>query len=252
MGRFAIGLTISALLAACAPVVSESTSAPPAAPAALAGGEWRVTAIDGQPVGDGPAITMTFADGQLSGSAGCNRYAGSAQPGADSTLKPGAMVATRMACPEPLMQRESRFLQALAGVTHYRLEDGALRLEGNHMSISAVQAAGEPFAGEWKIFEIGGTPIIADSAPTIAFADGRVSGAASCNRFMGSYTLADDGLKLEMSQMASTMMACADDKMQQEDRYLKLLAAVTGWSIDKDVLTLRTADGQTARARRGG
>jgi heat shock protein HslJ len=67
---------------------------------------------------------------------------------------------------------------------------------------------------------------------------------------MGGYTLSADGLKLEMSQMASTMMACPEPLMAQEGRYLGLLGAVTGYSVAGDVLTLTTADGKTVKARR--
>lgn len=104
--------------------------------------------------------------------------------------------------------------------------------------------------GEWAVTEINGTPIVADSKPTIEFKDGKVFGAGSCNRFMGGYTVSPDGLKLQMSQMASTMMACADPQMQQEGVFLKTLADVTGYSVSGNVLTLTTSGGQTIKAKR--
>ncbi len=104
--------------------------------------------------------------------------------------------------------------------------------------------------GEWMVFEIGGQPIVADSKPSINFEESRVFGAGSCNRFMGGYKIAADGLKLEMSQMASTMMACPEPLMKQEDAYLRLLGTVNGYSVDGGVLTLKGADGQTIRAKR--
>ena len=104
--------------------------------------------------------------------------------------------------------------------------------------------------GEWMVFEIGGQPIVADSKPSINFEESRVFGAGSCNRFMGGYKIAADGLKLEMSQMASTMMACPEPLMQQEGVYLQTLGAVTGYSVTNGVLTLTTPDGGTIKARR--
>ncbi len=104
--------------------------------------------------------------------------------------------------------------------------------------------------GEWAVFEINGQPIVAGSKPTITFEEGRVFGAGSCNRFMGGYTLAPDGLKLEMSQMASTMMACPDALMTQESQFLGTLGGVTGYAVADGVLTLNGADGKTVRARR--
>jgi heat shock protein HslJ len=75
-------------------------------------------------------------------------------------------------------------------------------------------------------------------------------GSGSCNRFMGGYTVSTDGLKLEMSQMASRMMACPDPLMAQESAFLGTLGAVTGYSVAGGVLTLTGADGKTIRARR--
>jgi heat shock protein HslJ len=104
--------------------------------------------------------------------------------------------------------------------------------------------------GEWTVFEINGTPVVANSKPTISFEEGRVFGAASCNRFMGGYQVAADGLKLEMSQMASTMMACPDALMTQEGQFLGTLGAVTGYAVADGVLTLTGPEGKTVRARR--
>ena len=103
---------------------------------------------------------------------------------------------------------------------------------------------------EWSIFEIGGAPITAGSKPTINFEDGRVFGAGSCNRFMGGYTISDDGLKVEFSQMASTMMACPEPLMQQEGVLLKTLGDVKSYAVADGVLTLTTADGKTIKAKR--
>lgn len=115
----------------------------------------------------------------------------------------------------------------------------------------AAPTGGAALAGpEWSVFEINGAGIVADSKPTINFEEGRVFGAGSCNRFMGGYTLSADGLKLEMSQMASTMMACPEPLMRQEGAYLKTLGAVTAYSVADGVLTLKTPDGQTIRAKR--
>lgn len=103
---------------------------------------------------------------------------------------------------------------------------------------------------EWTIFEINGQPTIPDVKATINFEDGRVFGAGSCNRFMGSYT-ATGGFNIKLGQMASTMMACPEPAMQQEGKLLGALQAVTSFSIGADgVLTLSTADGQTVKARR--
>lgn len=104
--------------------------------------------------------------------------------------------------------------------------------------------------GDWTVFEIDGQPTIAGSTVTMTFAEGRVSGKAGCNRFMGGFAVGADGLKLEMSQMASTMMACPDALMTQEARFLGTLGAVTGYAVADGVLTLTGPGGKMIRARR--
>jgi len=104
--------------------------------------------------------------------------------------------------------------------------------------------------GEWAVFEVIGQPIVENSKPTITFEDGRVFGAGSCNRFMGGYTVSGDGLALQMSQMASTMMACPEPLMQQEGAFLGTLGSVNSYTVDGATLTLTTADGKTIKATR--
>ncbi|MFB2764535.1 MULTISPECIES: META domain-containing protein [Marinobacter] len=96
----------------------------------LAGSQWQVEEIDGDPVAEGSDVTIAFTDeGRVSGSASCNRYQGGWDANG-TQLELSRMAATRMACPEPLMQQENRFLKLLGDVQHYQFEaDGRLVLE---------------------------------------------------------------------------------------------------------------------------
>ncbi|MBV9883987.1 MAG: META domain-containing protein [Sphingomonadaceae bacterium] len=68
-----------------------------------------MVAIDGATV-SGENHRLDFGEqGQLSGQAGCNRFSGTyAESG--RTLRPGPVIATRMACPGPRMTHERRVL----------------------------------------------------------------------------------------------------------------------------------------------
>lgn len=89
---------------------------------------------------------MTFgADSTFAGSAGCNRYFGRFHtPGGDS-LALGQGGSTRMACPEPAMSQEDRYLQALGDVIRYRMTgDGLVLLDGSGQLLRFVRGpAGE-------------------------------------------------------------------------------------------------------------
>ncbi len=99
-------------------------------PANLVGSLWRFTHIGGTPVADEGRTELRFAEGQLSGSAGCNRFTGGYQL-AGSTLTPGALAGTRMACMGPAAEQESRFFALMGGsVTMDFAPDGAMMLTG--------------------------------------------------------------------------------------------------------------------------
>jgi heat shock protein HslJ len=96
----------------------------------LAGVKWKVTnfnngrhAVVGV-LGE-PDITMSFKDGQVSGSAGCNQFHGKySTDGNKLTL--GPLATTRRACEEALMTQEREFLAALASAVTWSIDGNVL------------------------------------------------------------------------------------------------------------------------------
>ena len=81
-------------------------------PAALDGTHWQILSIDGRPVVAGAEASLGFADGRISGTAGCNRLSGSfASDG--NRLTVSQVATTRMMCPPELMAQEARLLELL-------------------------------------------------------------------------------------------------------------------------------------------
>ena len=81
--------------------------------------------------------------------------------------------------------------------------------------------------GEWNVVEIQGQAVQAESQPFIGFdaQDGRVYGYTGCNRLMGALTLSKPN-KIELGQMASTLMACPD--METERLMLNIMQRMSG------------------------
>lgn len=97
-------------------------------PAALLAGDWTVTRLGTAPLADASGVILAFADGQVSGNSGCNRFTGSYSLTGES-LSLGPIATTRMACPAPQMETEQAVLAALASVTGFDIaEDGSLLL----------------------------------------------------------------------------------------------------------------------------
>ena len=111
-------------------------------------------------------------------------------------------------------------------------------------SLTALQAR------EWRVEDIAGAGIIDNSPATLLFGpDGRLSGNASCNRLIGSYTVERN--KLTISPAGLTMMACPPALMDQERKLVDLIRTVTRYSIDRTgKLTLTSASGKSIVARR--
>ncbi len=96
----------------------------------LQGQEWVLLSTGrDEPVPDSLDVTLTFTAEGIAGRSGCNRYFGPAEAGE----QPGevsfeALAGTRMACPQPAMDFETRYLRLLAGVTRYGFLNGRLAL----------------------------------------------------------------------------------------------------------------------------
>lgn len=95
----------------------------------LAGVEWTLTHFAwNDTVPNELAITLTVEDGRIAGSSGCNRYFAGIEESQRGSVTVSAIGSTRMACPEDVMEIESRYLAALAGVSKYSFLAGKLAL----------------------------------------------------------------------------------------------------------------------------
>jgi heat shock protein HslJ len=94
----------------------------------LNGTTWLAETIMGRPVIDFAASTVTFeGDGRIHGNGGCNRYFGTSTI-AGAQLSFGSLGATKMACPEALMDQETRFFQALESAERWSFDEHGLLL----------------------------------------------------------------------------------------------------------------------------
>jgi heat shock protein HslJ len=96
----------------------------------LDGVTWGVTGFNNGRAGvvspvAGSRVTLTFADGTVSGSSGCNTFrAGYTTEGSRITIKPA--ITTRKACEAELMEQERQFLAALESTVTFSVEGGTL------------------------------------------------------------------------------------------------------------------------------
>jgi len=133
------------LAAACCALVLPAA----AAEAALEGGSWTLTELNGKAFaapasGRGaPILAFDAAKKSVSGFSGVNRFFGGyTRDGAK--LKFGALAGTEMAGPPEAMQAESAYHAALASVTGWQIADGALALLSEAKVVARFTRGAEP------------------------------------------------------------------------------------------------------------
>lgn len=96
---------------------------------------------------------------------------------------------------------------------------------------------------QWRLESMGAadspTPVIQRTTITLEFQpDGRAGGDSGCNSYGGTYVIRDG--KIAFGEMVSTLRACADDLLnQQEQQYILALQSTGAIEQSGDRLTIR-------------
>jgi heat shock protein HslJ len=103
---------------------------------------------------------------------------------------------------------------------------------------------------EWRIVEIAGEPAAGDRPATLRFEEnGRMGGRAPCNTtYGGDWRL--DGERLVFGRLFSTMMACPEPAMSQEQALFRILGSARDWRIGEQGDLVIEGEGGAVVARR--
>jgi heat shock protein HslJ len=253
-----VTLAVASALAfsACTSSGGASPSADPVgAGTPLEGTAWQLTDYIGPEGGtlsmpEAVAASATFADEKMAGNAGCNQHTAAYTLDGDAMAISG-VATTAMACPAIPSAVEKAYLAALDAVATYTIRGAELELATAEGKVGLRFAAAEAPAlakTRWVATMINtGTgavaSVVAGSTVTAIFAeDGTVAGSGGCNTYNGPYKA--DGASIDIGPLASTMMACADAAVsQQEASYLAALDKAATHAFNGDRLQLRAVDG---------
>ncbi|HRW09110.1 MAG TPA: META domain-containing protein [Caldilineaceae bacterium] len=206
----------------------------------LDGTSWRLVELgENEPVADEVEITIAFADGQISGSGGCNRYTGSFSLSDDNPFLVtfGPIAATRMLCPDPAGSQEAAYFNALGAATIWGYDFGDLVLSyGSGDARDRLLFTAQPEAGAesetgaaaaesltgitWQWVGLTDpmqqVEIDAPESYTLTFLeDGSLQIQADCNRATASYTATEDG-SLEVTPGIMTLALCGPESRSEE------------------------------------
>lgn len=115
------------------------------------------------------------------------------------------------------------------------------------LSITIAACAGTSDVGltdmNWRLTSLNGQDLVPETYINIDFDEGgNVSGSNGCNRYSGPYQTG--GNSISIGPLMTTMMACPELVMEQEQAYMTALQSATDYEIRGDKLTLR-GDGFT-------
>ncbi len=134
------------LAAATLGIVMAALSVDADAGAGLRGSSWTVESVkDAAPFDRSKTSFTVSADGRVATTIGCNRIGGNATIG-KSKISIGPLMATRMGCPEGLMDLEQRYTSALEQAATYAIEGQTLRLldAEDQVIITMTRSAAQP------------------------------------------------------------------------------------------------------------
>ncbi len=97
---------------------------------------------------------------------------------------------------------------------------------------------------EWELDGLNGQDALNGVLVSMKFGeDGKLTGNGGCNRFMGSWDHTGSR-ELSLSAGGSTMMACDETIMKQEQAFFQALEQTARYKLDRDELDLYDANGR--------
>jgi heat shock protein HslJ len=231
--------------ASMTPGAPEPTS--PLDPSGIDGRTFIGTAASARVVTDATKIRLSFADGRLSGTGGCNSMSGPYKV-VDGTLALGPMAGTEMACAEPLMAQDAWLAGFLPGAA-VALDSPTLTLRRDGLTLTLTDRTAadpdRPLQGTAWVLDgivskdtVSSVPAGVTAGITI---EGDTAGVhTGCNT--GSGTARVTGTAITFGPIATTAMRCGDAEMHVEQAVLGTLSGEVSYSIEAGTLTLTNGD----------
>jgi heat shock protein HslJ len=239
----AIGSMTILLLAACSTSGSSQD---------LTGNIWLLSELNGRAPITGTTITAEFdEEGRVAGSSGCNNYSTSYIVDGKQLTFSEPMASTLMACPEPIMEQERDYTQALADTAEFEIINDELILkDSNGNELARFDEVDQALEGtSWQVMSYnngkgGVTSLIIGTEISANFGeDGQLTGNSGCNSYFAEYEA--DGDNISIGTAAATEMACIEPEgvMEQEQQYLAALETAAAYKIEGLSMEMRTSEG---------
>lgn len=236
-----LALTSAFLLGACG---SGGASGPPGPTGGgVEGRTFISTGLEGRSLVAGSTVRLTFHDGGVSASAGCNSMGGPYRIEGDRLIA-DQLATTEMAC-DPALMEQDRWLADLLGGATIALDGDTLTLTKVAVRLTLldreVADPDRPLLGtRWVVDGLisGGavSSVPAGVTAALTFSDGRVEVEAGCNTGGGAIRVTET--TIDFGPIGLTKIACAPGVMAVEGAVTTVLFGIVGYTIDAGSLTL--------------
>jgi membrane-bound inhibitor of C-type lysozyme len=231
----------------------------------LNGTSWTLLELDyDQPALVDTEVTISFADGQITGFGGCNNYNSNFTLGDDNpfVMSISPVVATRQACPEPILDQETAYFSALENVSLWGYDIGRLAMnyfedpQGGPRRLLFVPAMAESSqlemltASPWQWISftdpVQQFDVEQPQNYTLTFQpDGTLQIKADCNQVGASYNASEEGA-LSIQPGPATLAACPPES--RGDEFVQNLSFAAGYFFqDGNLYIDMMADGGTLK-----
>lgn len=220
----------------------------------LDGTEWLSVAVTDvgadRPLVEGTQIRLSFTDGKLGASAGCNTMGGTYRIENGALIFEGGSM-TEMGCDEERHAQDD-WLFGFLGSQPAMAQDGdkltltsggtVITLQDSEVAEPDLPLTGRTWTVDSLISGDAVSSVPGDAVATLVFTDeGRVEVDTGCNVGGGTYELADATMRI--SEVITTLRACEGAVAELESAVMAVLTAgELDYAIDAGSLTLMGGD----------
>lgn len=268
--RSAGALVLAALLGGCG---SADVAGTANAPADGLRGSWELvggsTEQGALRLVDTAPVTLVIDGDQASGRSACNGYSATLER-SGHRVGFGAIGGTEMACEEPVMALEARYLTALATVDGAEVSADRLVLRGPAVRLDFDRQAPVPTAllvgTTWRLESLLGGPGLSGTlapdgvassvtgpADLLLRADGTLRGSTGCRPFVGRYVVhGSEVVVTDLDASIEPVEQCSAETAGQDGHVLEVLGDGFRVRVDGQTMVAEVPGGRRGLAYRAG
>ncbi len=255
------------LVGSCSPGKNKKTPKQPVGKPdlTLKDSQWQLRILHGRRTLADPPVSLHFAQGKVSGSAGCNSYSGLYTKTINGVCRFSKITLTEKTCQQDeIMKQERDFVAVLKDTAACDLAEDKQQLFLKDKTGTVLAMFISPKKAQEEPQELAGTAWRADSFSdgqgsmtqlyswhrplTVEFGkDGRLSGSAGCNSYSAAFTADPADLSFKFDMIKMTGNQCAPERvMAQEGSFMAALYSAASYQLEDKTLILKDAEGNAA------